>query len=158
LATQITLASGALLTVQADGNFRYDPSGQFDFLRAGQAATDSFTYTMADSAGATSTATVTVTIQGLNDPPSAEPDTAGIDEDGVLSVDSPGVLANDSDVEADPLSAVLETGPSHGLLTLRADGSYTYTPAADFQGDDTFTYRASDGQTTSGPATVTITV
>ena len=55
------LASGALLTVQADGSYRYDPNGQFASLRAGQSATDAFTYMLADAAGATSTAAVTIT-------------------------------------------------------------------------------------------------
>ncbi len=60
----LTLASGALLTVAADGTFRYDPSGAFDALQQGQSATDSFTYAIADGFGGTDTATATVTIEG----------------------------------------------------------------------------------------------
>ncbi|RPJ19182.1 MAG: tandem-95 repeat protein, partial [Desulfobacteraceae bacterium] len=56
-----------------------------------------------------------------------------------------GVLANDTDVEGDVLSALLGTGPSHGNLDLLTDGSLTYTPSANFSGTDSFTYRASDG-------------
>jgi VCBS repeat-containing protein len=56
------------------------------------------------------------------------------------------------------LSAVLVSEPSHGTLALNADGSFTYGPAANFTGSDSFTYRASDGSLVSNPVTVTITV
>ena len=81
-------------------------------------------------------------------------------EDGTLSVSSErGVLANDSDVENNPLTAVLVTGPSNAAsFTLNADGSFTYAPVADFSGTDTFTYRANDGMDDSALATVVINV
>ena len=60
----ITLASGALLTVAADGTFRYDPNGAFDRLQTGQTGTDSFTYAIDDGWGGTDTATATITIEG----------------------------------------------------------------------------------------------
>ena len=63
----VTLASGALLTLRADGSYTYNPNGRFNHLRAGQTTTDSFAYTVRDGLGATSTATVTVTINGAND-------------------------------------------------------------------------------------------
>ena len=50
------------------------------------------------------------------------------------------------------------SGPAHGTLTLNADGSFTYTPAANFNGTDSFTYRANDGSADCNVATVTITV
>ena len=68
------------------------------------------------------------------------------------------MLANDSDVDGDALSAVLVSNPSHGTLTLNSDGSLVYMPALNFNGVDSFTYKASDGQAQSGVATVTITV
>src|SRR5262249_55247264 len=71
-------------------------------------------------------------------------------------VAAPGVLGNDSDVDGDALRAALVSGPAHGALTLNADGSFTYTPAAGFRGTDSFTYRASDGSA-EDLATVTIT-
>ena len=55
------------------------------------------------------------------------------------------MLANDSDPDGDPLTAVLVTGPAHGTLTLNANGSFTYTPTANYTGPDSFIYRASDG-------------
>jgi VCBS repeat-containing protein len=68
------------------------------------------------------------------------------------------VLANDTDADGDMLTALLATPPSNGTLTFNADGSFTYTPRANFSGMDSFTYRARDGIVNSTPATVTITV
>jgi VCBS repeat-containing protein len=68
------------------------------------------------------------------------------------------VLLNDTDVDNDPLTAVLDSAPSHGTLILGTDGSFTYTPAASFSGVDTFTYHASDGLADSNIATVQITI
>ncbi len=79
-------------------------------------------------------------------------------EDTTLTVAAPGVFGNDSDADGDTLSAVLGSGPSHGVVSLNADGSFAYTPAANFNGSDSFTYRASDGTLTSNLATVTLTV
>ncbi len=71
-----------------------------------------------------------------------------------------GVLDNDSDFEDDDLSAELvdDITPSQGTLSLNDDGSFTFTPAAGFWGDVTFTYRIFDGIDYSDPITVTITV
>jgi VCBS repeat-containing protein len=93
-----------------------------------------------------------------NQAPVAAADTYNTPEDTTLTVAAPGVLGNDSDPDGDTLSAVVASGPSHGSLTLNANGSFTYTPAANYNGPDSFTYRASDGNLTSNLATVTITV
>ena len=69
-----------------------------------------------------------------------------------------GVLANDTDADGDDLTAVLVTAPSSGTVTLNANGSFSYVPAAGFAGTVTFTYQADDGTARSGAATVTITV
>ena len=68
VGNQITLASGALLTLNADGSFDYDPNGQFENLAVGASTTETFTYTISDGA-ATDTATVTLQINGENDAP-----------------------------------------------------------------------------------------
>jgi hypothetical protein len=68
------------------------------------------------------------------------------------------VLANDSDPEGALLSAVLVDGPAHGALTFHPDGLFVYAPDDGFEGEDLFTYRASDGQAESALATVTIAV
>src|SRR5262249_22215934 len=62
------------------------------------------------------------------------------------------LLANDTDPDGDRLTAALAAGPSHGTLTLNANGTFLYTPAPGFVGDDAFSYRASDGFVSSRPA------
>ena len=80
-----------------------------------------------------------------------------VDQGGTLN-GSPGVLANDQDPKARPLTSVLVTGVSHGSLTFNLDGTFTYTPISDFNGTDSFTYKAYNGLFYSGAATVRITV
>ncbi|MCB1382271.1 MAG: tandem-95 repeat protein [Notoacmeibacter sp.] len=77
IGNQITLPSGALLTLNANGTYAYDPNGVFDTLDLGQTATDSFTYEISDGNGGTDTATVTITIQGTPTPPAIVPDPNG---------------------------------------------------------------------------------
>jgi len=75
-----------------------------------------------------------------------------------LNVAAPGVLINDTEISAKPLTAQIATNPAHGQLALNSDGSFSYTPAAHFIGIDSFTYAANNGTTSSLPATVTIAV
>ena len=95
-----------------------------------------------------------------NGSPIAEPDTYGaFDEDTTLIVDAlTGVLANDSDPENDSLTAVLVSGPANGVLTLNDDGSFSYTPDENYNGSDSFTYKATDGTSFSNEVTVTLSV
>ena len=81
-----------------------------------------------------------------------------IDEDTVLNAAVPGVLGNDYDADGDPLTVVLVAGPAHGSLTVNANGSFVYTPDADWNGTDSFTYRANDGGADSNVASVVIKV
>jgi VCBS repeat-containing protein len=122
--------------------------------------TDSFTYSVSDGNGGTDSATVTVTVSNVNDAPVANDDSASTDEDTPLVVSAAsGVLANDTDVDGDGLTTAVVAGPTHAAsFALDADGSYSYTPEADWFGTDSFTYRAADGSTTSGVATVSLTV
>jgi VCBS repeat-containing protein len=101
---------------------------------------------------------VTITVNAINDAPVAPDDAYSTDENVVLNVSAPGVLENDTDVEGHPLTASLVSDVSHGTLVLNADGSFTYTPAANFHGTDSFTYKASDGVAESATVTVNITV
>ncbi len=103
-------------------------------------------------------ATVTINVAAVPQTPVAQPDTYGINENTTLTVAAPGVLGNDSDPNGALLTAVLSSSPSHGSVTLNADGSFTYTPAPYFSGTDSFTYQATNGQKASAPATVTIAV
>ena len=96
---------------------------------------------------------------GVNTAPVAVDDSYSTEEDTPLTVPAPGVLDNDDDAEDDTLTAVLVSGPSNAAsFTLNADGSFNYTPTADFNGTDSFTYKANDGAFDSNEATVTITV
>ena len=139
------------LTFNADGSFTCTPKANWN-------GTDSFTYLTYDGTAFSNVATVTITVNAVNDPPVASDDAYTTDEDTLLTITAPGVLSNDADVDGNPLTAVLEIGPANGTLTLNPDGSFTYTPNANWNGTDTFTYHASDGTTTSNVATVTITV
>src|SRR5207237_1047030 len=87
------------------------------------------------------------------DAPVAANDSYSISEDTLLTVAAPGVLGNDTDVDGDAKTAVLVSGPSHGTLTLNADGSFSYTPAANYNGPDGFTYKANHGTVASNPNT-----
>jgi VCBS repeat-containing protein len=68
------------------------------------------------------------------------------------------VLSNDTDEDGDLLSVHLVSDPAHGTLTLNVDGSFDYMPATNYAGQDSFTYRAVDGELASNVATVSITV
>src|SRR6185503_13259567 len=129
----------------------YTPAPDFN-------GTDTFTYKVNDGMFDSDVATVTIIVNPVNDTPVAADDNYSVNEDTALNVGAPGVLANDSDIDGDTLNPILVSGPTHGNLTLNANGSFNYTPSANFNGVDTFTYRASDGTTNSDIATVTITV
>ena len=85
-------------------------------------------------------------------------DTYAVDQDQVLTIAAPGVLANDTDADNDTLTAILVSTTSNGTLTFNVDGSFVYTPRAEYFGTDTFTYKANDGKADSNVVTVTITV
>jgi VCBS repeat-containing protein len=99
-----------------------------------------------------------VTIQVSNTAPVAVADFYSVVHDRTLAVAAPGVLANDRNWDGDTTTLSQITGPSNGMLSLNADGSFSYTPNAGFVGTDTFTYRLADGVSQSGVATVTIQV
>ena len=140
------------LTLNADGTFTYTPEGNYN-------GADSFTYKANDGTDDSNEVTVNLTVTPVNDAPVAVADSYSTNEDTALVVAAAaGVLANDSDVDGDPLSAVLVSGPAHGTLTLNADGSFTYTAAANYNGADSFTYQASDGTANSGTVTVNLSV
>ena len=139
------------LSLAPDGSFVYTPTLNFN-------GTDTFTYHANDGLAGSTIATVTLTITPVNDAPLALADAYTATASTLLVVAAPGVLANDSDVESQPLTATLLSGPLHGSLALGADGSFTYLPNPGFTGVDQFTYQASDGQAASTPVTVTIQV
>jgi len=85
-------------------------------------------------------------------------DAYSLNENAKLNVACPGVLANDTDVDGDTGTARLVTAAAHGKVQLHPDGSFTYTPAHNFVGTDTFTYQSGNGIVFSDPTPVTLTV
>jgi VCBS repeat-containing protein len=138
------------LAFNADGTFTYVPTANFN-------GTDSFTYKASDGQADSNVACVTLTVNPVNDAPVAQDDAYTMDENGRLAPTT-SLLAIASDVDGDPLTAVLVSGPSHGLLELGPDGMFTYVPEAGFTGTDSFAYKASDGQADSNVATIAMTV
>ncbi|MDA1303459.1 MAG: Ig-like domain-containing protein, partial [Nitrospirae bacterium] len=134
------------------GGITYTPNAAY-------LGTDSFTYTVQDLQGVTSNAaTVTVEVTDGNVAPTAVADGYSGTQALQLSIVGPGVLTNDSDLNSDPLTAVLDTNTSHGTVGLNADGSFTYTPTAGFSGTDSFTYHAHDGALDSNVVTVILNI
>jgi VCBS repeat-containing protein len=147
-----TSATNGVLTLNANGSFTYTPN-------AGFSGSDSFTYRANDGQGLSNVATVTLTVNALNTAPVATNDSYTTISGMALTVPATtGVLANDEDANDNPLTALVLSTTSNGMLVLSANGSFTYTPNAGFTGADSFTYRANDGQTQSNIATVTLTV
>ena len=128
-----------------------------------------FTYTAQDSDVSnplSATATVTVTIAAVNDDPIAVADSASTNEDNALTIPTSDLTSNDN---AGPATATDETGQTltvtavsgtsaAGATVSLASGNITYTPVADYNGTDTFTYDLSDGEGGTATGTVTITV
>ena len=83
-----------------------------------------------------------MTVNAVNDGPVALDDSASVDEDSSVVVD---VLANDSDLDGDSLT-VTTASAANGSVVINTDGTVTYTPNADFNGQDTISYEISDGQ------------
>ena len=160
LANDTDVDAGTVLTVQlvsppATGDLTLNSDGSFSFSAA-TGGIYTFTYIAKDTASQSATATVTI---ALNAAPAAGEDSYTVNEDTPLSrTAAQGALSNDSDPEGQPITALLEAGVRHGTLSLQADGSFSYQPAANFFGSDSFTYRASDGTRQSAPVTVNITV
>jgi hypothetical protein len=94
----------------------------------------------------------------VNAKPVARSDSYGALEDTLKTVPAPGVLGNDTHRAGHTLHAVMTDSPSHGLLTLHRNGSFTYTPDANYNGPDHFAYRAVDGVIASHSATVSLSV
>ncbi|HND54583.1 MAG TPA: Ig-like domain-containing protein, partial [Pirellulaceae bacterium] len=92
-------------------------------------------------------------------PPVANNDAYSVAEDNTLTVAAAsGLLANDADPYNEPITTTNVTNPSHGTVSVAANGAFTYTPVANYFGPDSFTYRVSDGTLLSGVATVSLTV
>ncbi|MCJ7824319.1 MAG: Ig-like domain-containing protein, partial [Anaerolineales bacterium] len=142
------------LTLNADGSFTYDPD--FDYN-----GTDSFSYEACDPDGECDSATVTINVIAQPDAPIAADDNYSVNEDEDLDVppDALEVLDNDYDGDGDPLIAHKLSDPTNGILNFfNADGSFSYTPTANYNGPDQFQYEACDPTLLCDNATVFISV
>ncbi|NJO55067.1 MAG: tandem-95 repeat protein [Rhodospirillales bacterium] len=160
---EIELSSGALLTLNADGSFRYDPNEAFDSLRPSEIAFDTFSYSVSDEAGASDQATVTIQVQAEpNQPPTAVADEAMTDSDAAVRIN---VLANDRDPENANLK-IIEVDPEHAaFVRINPDGTLTYDPSGRYDAlavgettTDTFTYTVDDDLGGRARAQVTVTI
>lgn len=132
--------------VNPNGTVTYTP--RRDFF-----GTDTFTYTVTDADGDRATAQVTVQVLDVDDAPVARRDVASTDPNAPVTIP---VLANDLDVDGDPLTVLSATTPMHGTVAVNPDGTILYTPEPGFTGTDTFSYTISDGR--GGTATAIVSV
>ena len=146
VVSDVGVASNGKVEITA-GGVTYSPADDW-------CGSDSFSYTVADPDGETGSAMVAVEVECVNDPPVAVDDGFETDEDVSLTLDAPGVLGNDSDVDGDVLSVVDFDAASTGELTVNPDGSLEYLPAPNSSGIDSFTYEVCDTSSLCDTATV----
>jgi gliding motility-associated-like protein len=134
------------VNVSSDGTYAYTPAKDYN-------GNDNFTISVSDGNGGTATTTVSVTVVSVNDNPvlTATPVTTQEDTPVNGSVTA-------TDVDGDALTFSKDSDPSHGTIVFNSDGTYTYTPATDYHGDDSFTISVSDGNGGAATATVLVTV
>ncbi|WP_426107126.1 Ig-like domain-containing protein [Massilia sp. TSP1-1-2] len=147
-AVLLTQPAHGLITVNADGSWTYTPE-LFYF------GSDSFTYKVSDAAADSNMATVTLNVAEIAFAPTLGDVSIHLSENAAASFNP---LASAADLNHDVLNAVLVSMPSHGVLTVNADGSWTYTPALYYFGSDSFTFKVSDGNAYSNTATVVLNV
>ena len=136
------------LSVNADGTFSYAADANYF-------GSDSFTYRVTDGSLESGIATVNLTITAVNDAPVAADVQATVLEDGTVAIT---LVATDVDNTRTELQFSIQTQPAHGVLIANANGTYSYTPAANFNGTDSFTYTVTDGNLVSNVATARITI
>ena len=147
----VSVSNGANGSVvdNGDGTVTYTPNADWF-------GSDSFVYSVTDGADNSNIATVTVTVNPVNDdPPVAVGDSATTAEDTPVAID---LVANDTDPDGDSLLVGSIIQPANGTVVDNGDGTVTYTPDADYNGTESFTYTATDGTNSSNSATVWVTV
>jgi hypothetical protein len=145
-AILVSDVSHGTLSLQSNGGFSYRPEPGF-------VGSDTFRYKPSGLLSAAANVSITVT----NVAPVATADTYSVPDTSTLQVAAPGLLANDADADDDVLSVVLVAGPANGSLNLYPDGGFVYQPGG-FVGTATFSYRASDGLTSSASVMVRLIV
>ncbi|PSV30362.1 hypothetical protein C9J44_20805, partial [Photobacterium sp. GB-27] len=153
--TQSSNPTNGQVTVNTDGTWTYTPNSDFN-------GDDSFNVEVSDGNGGTDTITVNVTVNPVNDAPVIVDDNnnplgtdIGVETDEEVAVS--GKLSA-TDVDGDSLTFTSSTNPTNGTVTVNTDGTWTYTPNNDFNGDDSFNVEVSDGQGGIDTITVNVTV
>lgn len=154
-ANLVTDVANGTLVLANDGTFTYTPDPNF-------AGADTFVYEAQDVRNATTEATVTLNVTNTPDPPVANTDSYVVDVNtsfsATLGVDD--LLQNDTDPDGDTLTVntTVVTPPANGIVVLATDGTFTYTPAIDYTGSDSFEYEVDDGTGRFATAIVTLDV
>jgi uncharacterized delta-60 repeat protein len=156
----LLICLGILFTGCGHGASNPDAGADADAYTDTDTDTDADTDTMGDDGGdVTDTGDLPAGDDAINHPPVAQTESYQVNEDEVLTVDAPnGVLANDTDPDGDQLFAAERTSPLHGGLVLNQDGSFVYTPHANYYGPDRFIYVAGDTRAISDQTQVDIEV
>src|SRR5882724_9548537 len=143
----LTVSSASALhgtvVINDNGTLTYTPAANYN-------GPDTISYTANDGTVDSNVATVAVTVTPVNDAPVANADEATTAEDTPVTI---AVLANDTDVEHDPLTVTGATA-LHGTVSINDDGTLTYTPAANYNGPDTISYAIDDGNGGTASSTV----
>ena len=145
--TALTIPANGAASINLNGTVTYTPTKDFNGV-------DTFAYTLSDGNGGSRVTTVSVTVTPVNDAPEAADDLLMLDEDGQALL---SVLLNDRDVDGDSLTITSVTQGVLGSVTIEANGVLRYTPWANANGADSFTYTISDGAASS-TATVGVTI
>ncbi|MBF0439762.1 MAG: tandem-95 repeat protein, partial [Magnetococcales bacterium] len=146
IVTQPTKGS-VTITNTATGAFTYTPTRNAN-------GAESFTFKVNDGSLDSNSATVNITINPVNDAPTATDDSFSTDEDKAFS----GTLLG-TDIENNTLTYSIVTSPKHGNVAItNGTAAFTYTPAKDYNGTDSFTFKVNDGTVDSNVATMTITI
>lgn len=160
VAATTTSSLGAVVVINADGSFSYDPAEVVSIqqMSNGQNVSDSFTYEVEDSEGLKSATNVTINVTGVDDPPVAVDDeySLGVGQTRLLDV-----LSNDTDIDTaiDPRTITITSLPSSGSAVVNQTGVIEYTAGAGFRGVDQLGYTVRDGAgNVSNEAFVTITI
>jgi large repetitive protein len=155
---QATALGNGLLTVNADGTFSFDPTNGtttltdgYDYLAQDATAQVSFGYTISDGKGGTSNATATITINGVNDAPTltgTQATLAAGTEDTNYTITAASLLQGFTDVDSSDTLSVSNLTANNGALVNNNNGTYTFTPNANYNGVVNLTYGVTDGTVT----------
>jgi VCBS repeat-containing protein len=144
--SRVTQTAHGTVTVNGDGTFSYTPNANYN-------GPDSFTFKANDGLADSNTATEHLTVNAVNDAPVAANGSSSGNENAVIT----GTLvATDIDSASLTFSRVAQAG--HGTVTVNANGSFSYTPNANYFGTDSFTFKANDGSLDSNIATENLTI